>query len=218
MSKTDFKKSLDSYAAKRDRFSIVDVPPLQYLMVDGHGDPNSAQEYTDAIASLYPVAYALKTASKESLGKDYVVTPLEALWWATDMDVFTTNRDKSQWRWTAMIMVPDWIDRSMFDAAVAAVRTKKRPVSLDLVRLETLIEGRCVQRLHVGPYAEEETVLAELHERFIPDNGLEMTGKHHEIYLSDARRVEPSKLRTILRQPVVSTQPVQAASGEPPSL
>ena len=100
----------------------------------------------------------------------------------------------------------------MFDAVVAAVRTKKRPVSLDLVRLETLIEGRCVQRLHVGPYADEEAVLAELHERFIPDNGLEMTGKHHEIYLSDARRVEPPKLRTILRQPV------QAASGKPRSL
>lgn len=206
MIKIDFKKSLDCYSARRDRFRIVDVPALQYLMVDGHGDPNSAQDYTDAIASLYPVAYSLKFASKTSLGKDYVVAPLEALWWASDMEVFTTKRDKTQWRWTAMIMVPDWIDRSMFDAAVASVRRKKGPASLERVRLEMLTEGRCVQRLHVGPYDEEAAVLAEMHDHFIPDNGLVMTGKHHEIYLSDARRVDPSRLRTILRQPVAATE------------
>ena len=200
--KTDLKKTLDSYAAKHHEFRLVDVPPLQYLMVDGHGDPNAGGEYADAIAALYPVAYTLKFDSLTDLGQDYVVMPLEAQWWASDMDVFTDARDKSQWDWTAMILVPDWITRDMFEQAVAKVAGKQRPTSLDKVRLETLQEGLCVQTLHIGSYDDEAEILDELHHRHVPANGLRMTGKHHEIYLSDARRVEPSKLRTILRQPV----------------
>jgi hypothetical protein len=110
--KTDFKKTLDSYGARVHEFRIVDVPRVNYLKIDGHGDPNSSEEYRDAIAALYPVAYALKFASKHDLGQDYVVPPLEALWWAPDMAVFTTERDKTRWDWTAMIMVPDWITSS----------------------------------------------------------------------------------------------------------
>ncbi len=113
--KTDFKKTLDSYRARHGEFRIVDVPPMRYLMVDGHGDPNTSEEYAEAMSALYPVAYALKFASKKELGQDYVVPPLEALWWARDMDVFTSARDKSRWDWTAMIMVPDWITAAMFD-------------------------------------------------------------------------------------------------------
>ncbi len=207
MSKIDFKRTLDCYRARRGSFRLVEVPPLQYLMIDGHGDPNTAQEYTDAIETLYPVAYALKFASRNDLDRDYVVMPLEGLWWATDMNSFTTRRDKSIWHWTSMIMVPEWIDREMFDTAVAAVTAKKPPRSVDKVRLETLREGRCVQTLHVGSYDDEADVLHDMHGRFVPDNGLRLTGKHHEIYLSDARRVEPSKLRTILRQPVASARP-----------
>ncbi|HXH80069.1 GyrI-like domain-containing protein [Nocardioides sp.] len=200
--KTDHKLTLDSYVAKHHEFRLVDVPPLQYLMVDGHGDPNAGGEYADAIAALYPVAYTLKFASKTDLGQDYVVMPLEAQWWASDMEAFTGARDKSQWDWTAMILVPDWITTEMFEQAVAKVAGKQRPSSLDKVRLETLEEGLCVQTLHVGSYDDEAEILDELHHRYVPDNGLRLTGKHHEIYLSDARRVEPSKLRTILRQPV----------------
>ena len=117
--KTDFKKTLDSYRARPGEFRIVELPPLQYLMVDGHGDPNTAAKYADAISALYPVAYKLKFASKQDLDRDYVVPPLEALWWASDMDVFTAARDKSRWDWTAMIMVPDWITPERFDDAVA---------------------------------------------------------------------------------------------------
>ena len=201
--KTDLKKTLDGYRARRGEFRVLEVPPLPYLMVDGHGDPNTAQEYADALAALYPVAYKLKFASKEG-GRDYVVPPLEALWWAEDMDAFTSARDKSQWDWTAMIMTPDWITGSMVDAAIEKVAAKDRPASLDKVRWETLSEGTCVQTLHLGPYDEEGPVLEEMHERFIPEHGLRMTGKHHEIYLGDPRRVEPAKLRTILRQPVMS--------------
>jgi hypothetical protein len=200
--KTDFKKTFDCYRARHGEFRVLEVPPLQYLMVDGHGDPNTADAYADALAALYPVAYTLKFASKNDLGCDYVVPPLEALWWAADMELFTSVRDKSQWDWTAMIMVPDWITREMFVDAVAKVAAKDRPASLDKVRMETLHEGRCVQTLHIGPYDDEAAVLVELHGHFIPASGLRMTGKHHEIYLSDPRRAEPSKLRTILRQPV----------------
>ncbi|NYI77310.1 GyrI-like domain-containing protein [Nocardioides panzhihuensis] len=200
--KTDLKKTLDSYRARRGEFRVLEVPPLPYLMVDGHGDPNAGGEYADALAALYPVAYKLKFASK-SEGHDYVVPPLEALWWAEDMDAFTRARDKSQWDWTAMIMTPDWITAEMFDEAVARVGAKDRPASLSKVRLETLVEGTCVQTLHIGPYDDEGPVLAEMHDRFIPDQGLRLTGRHHEIYLGDPRRVEPAKLRTILRQPVL---------------
>lgn len=200
--KTDLKKTLDAYQAKHQEFRFVDVPPLQYLMVDGHGDPNVATEYAEAISALYPVAYRLKFISKQELGQDYVVMPLEALWWAADMEVFTSSRDKSQWDWTTMIMVPDWITVDMFDRAVTEVASKKRPASIDKVRLETLREGRCVQTLHVGAYDDEAGVLATMHDDVIANSGLRMTGKHHEIYLSDPRRVDPSRLRTILRQPV----------------
>ena len=204
--KVDFKKALDSYQARHLEFRVLDVPSLQYLMVDGHGDPNTRSEYADAIGALYPVAYKIKFASKRDLGRDYVVPPLEALWWASDMDAFTTARDKSQWDWTAMIMVPDWITSDMVDDAVAAAAAKAAanngPTSLDRVRFERLDEGRCVQTLHIGSYDDEAEVLAELHHDFIPNAGMKLTGKHHEIYLSDARKVEPAKLRTILRQPV----------------
>ena len=198
--KVDLKKELDCYRARAGELRVVDVPPLQDLMVDGHGDPNTAQEYADALAALYPVAYALKFTSKRDLDRDYTVMPLEGLWWADDMDTFTTARDKSQWHWTAMILTPDWITSDLLDAAVSTVRAKSDPAALDRVRLSSLEEGRCVQTLHLGPYDAEGPVLERLH-AFIADSGMQRTGKHHEIYLSDPRRVAPDKLRTILRQP-----------------
>jgi len=199
--KVDLKKELDCYRARRGELRVLEVPPLQYLMVDGHGDPNTAQEYAEALAALYPVAYTLKFASKKQLDRDHVVMPLEALWWADDMASFTTARDKSRWHWTAMILTPDWITPDLFEAAVSAVRAKSDPVSLDRLRLETLAEGRCVQTLHVGSYDDEAPVLARMHD-FVTASGLRLSGKHHEVYLGDPRRVAPEKLRTILRQPV----------------
>ncbi|WEK62068.1 MAG: GyrI-like domain-containing protein [Candidatus Microbacterium colombiense] len=199
----DLKKTLDAYQAKRGVFRIVDVPAMQYLMIDGAGDPNSAPAYARAVSALFPVAYGLKFAAKKDLGIDTVVMPLEGQWHAPDMASFTSRRDKSSWLWMLMIMVPDHITAEMFDAAVGKAATKKdaSPI-LSSVRLETLEEGLCVQTLHVGSYDDETPVLADLHERFVPENGLALTGRHHEIYLSDVRRVEPARLRTILRQPV----------------
>jgi hypothetical protein len=203
--KVDFKKSHESYRARSGRFQVIDVPAMQYLMVDGHGDPNTSEEYAEALAVLYPVAYKLKFASKRDLERDYVVPPLEALWWAADMAAFTTARDKSQWYWTAMIMTPDWITVQLFADVMTAVTGEDRLAGLEKVRFETFDEGRCVQTLHMGPYDDEAHVLAYMHHRFIPEAGFRMSGKHHEIYLNDVRRVKPASLRTILRQPVVET-------------
>lgn len=204
--KLDLKRTLESYRAKRGEFRLVDVPPLQYLMIDGHGDPNTASAYREAIEALYPLAYALKFASKRELGRDYVVMPLEGLWSAVDMRAFTTGRDKSQWDWTLLMLVPDWIDRSMVSRAADAVRTKGAPPRLEEIRLESLEERRCVQTLHVGAFDDEGPVLERMH-AWLEANGMRMSGRHHEIYLSDARRVEPAKLRTILRQPVARAAP-----------
>jgi hypothetical protein len=202
--KIDFKKTLDAYQAARGRFRIMDLPDLQYLMVDGHGDPNTSPAFAGALEALYPVAYKLKFASKRDLGRDYVVPPLEGLWWAEDMETFTSARDKSRWDWTLMLMVPEWVTRDVFAGAVERAGERSRPARLDDIRLETLSEGRCVQTLHVGSFDDETAVLARLHHEFIPENDLRMVGRHHEIYLSDARRVAPEKRRTILRQPVES--------------
>ncbi|MDJ0394159.1 GyrI-like domain-containing protein [Rhodococcus sp. G-MC3] len=215
----DFKKTIAAYSARSGEFQIVDVPHLQYLMVDGSGDPNTSDSYTNALGALFPIAYTLKFASKQQQEKDYVVMPLEALWWAEDMDSFTVERDKSRWHWTVMIMVPDWIDHGMVEEAVGTIGKKctsaKKPIPsrLEDVRLSDLSEGQSVQTLHLGPYDDEAGILAKMHEEFIPRSGLRMTGQHHEIYLNDVRRTEPSKLRTILRQPVVAAGEYVSTEG-----
>jgi hypothetical protein len=210
--KLDFKRELECYRAKRDAPQVIEVPDLRYLMIDGRGDPNT-EVYLDAVSALYPVAYALRSASRKDLGRDYVVMPLEGLWWADDMDAFTTARDKARWDWTLMIMVPDWITAGMFADAVARVAAAGRPGRIDDLRLDALSEGRCVQALHVGAYDDEAGLLRHMHEQFIPERGLEVAGTHHEIYLSDPRRADPARLRTILRQPVADARRPLAGSG-----
>lgn len=215
--KTDFKKTLSRYRAKRNTFEIIDVPTTTYLMLDGHGDPNTSPAFAEAIEMLYPVSYALKFASKLDLGRDYVVPPLEGLWWADDMQSFTKHRDKSRWEWTLMLMVPDWMGRSHFEAAINAVSARpKRPERLQDLRFEELNEGRCVQTLHVGSFDDEGTTLANMHDTFIPENNLQLAGKHHEVYLSDFRKTAPEKQRTILRQPVAPS-PTHLTSASHPN-
>ncbi|WP_448808938.1 GyrI-like domain-containing protein [Agromyces bauzanensis] len=193
----------DLYAASARDFTIVDVPPMAYLAVDGHGDPNTAPEYADAVEALFGVAYAVKFRSKRQLDRDFVVAPLEGLWRADDPETFVT-RDKDAWSWTMLIAQPDWIDEAMVADAVAAVRAKGDRAALDQVQLRELREGRSAQILHVGSYDDETPTLARLHHEWMPQHGLTFNGDHHEIYLSDARRSAPEKLRTILRQPVRS--------------
>lgn len=118
------------------------------------------------------------------------------------MEAFTGSRDKSRWDWTMMLMVPDWIGRELFERAVERVAVKDPPARLCDVRLECFDEGLAVQTLHVGSFDGEGPVLARMHHEFIPENGLALTGKHHEVYFSDFRKTAPEKLRTLLRQPV----------------
>ncbi len=202
MSKVDFKKEYKELYVPPKDFVFVDVPEMQFLMVDGHGDPNVAQEYQEALEALYAVAYKIKFSSKKQLERDYVVPPLEGLWWAEDMETFTTARDKSQWDWTMMIMTPEWVSPEIFVEAVEQVRKGKNPAALDKVRLESYQEGLSIQIMHVGSYDDEGPTLLKLHTKFLPENGYVENGKHHEIYLSDPRKVAPEKLKTVLRQPV----------------
>lgn len=201
MSKVDFKKEMKHlYRPSAREVSVVDVPPMNFLMVDGTGDPNLSQEYQQAMEVLFSLSYALKFRVKGSIGADYVVMPLEGLWWTDDPHQFNID-NKEIWRWTAMIMQPEYVTDELFEEVRAEVRKKKDLVALDEVRFEPYHEGLSVQIMHIGPYAAEEPTIARLH-RFITENGYELNGKHHEIYLSDPRRTAPEKLKTVIRQPV----------------
>jgi len=192
----DIKKALPAlYAPKHGGFHVVDVPEITFLMVDGHGDPNTSPAYTEAVTALYTLSYAVRAIAKTDLGRVHTVGPLEGLWSADDPAVFVT-REKSAWDWTMMISQPAWITP---DVVEAAMRRKK---AVDGVRFASYAEGRSVQVLHVGSYDDEAPVLAALHREYLPEHGLTFNGRHHEIYLSDPRRTAPEKLRTILRQPV----------------
>ncbi|MEW9873053.1 GyrI-like domain-containing protein [Arthrobacter sp. HS15c] len=200
MDKYDVRKqSKELYAPRARGFELVTVPPLNYLMLDGQGNPGTAPAYAAALEALYSVSYAVKFASKHA-GRDYAVGPLEGLWTADDPGAFTRG-DKDSWKWTMMIPQPDWIGAAEVHDGIAKAAAKKAP-ALDLLRLETLDEGLSLQILHIGSYADEAPTLHRLHTEFMPANGFGFAGPHHEIYLSDARRVAPDKLRTILRQPV----------------
>jgi hypothetical protein len=209
MDKLNFKKQDKAlYSGKVGRFDVLDVPAMPFLSIEGQGEPSGAV-YAQAVAALYSVSYNLKFFSKQQLGRDYGVAPLEGLWWADDMNTFIT-REKSAWKWRMMIRQPDWFTGLQVSDARAAVIEKqgkmKEPKaereSLEKLRFGAYDEGLSVQVLHVGSYDEEGPVLEQMHHSFIPENGYKMTGLHHEIYIGDPRRVAPEKLKTILRQPV----------------
>lgn len=201
MKKVDLKKDLKKfYATKSQEFEIVDVPEMQFVMVDGMGTPGTSEVYLAALQALYSVSYALKFMSKIEMERDYVVPPLQGLWWADDLKSYIDD-DKEKWRWTMMIMAPNWLNQTHFEAARNKAEAKLGSLP-DSVRFEKYHEGLGVQILHIGPYADEAPTIAKLHNEFLPANGLAETGHHHEIYLSDPRRAAPEKLKTILRQPV----------------
>ncbi|NVB77617.1 MAG: hypothetical protein HOV81_04415 [Kofleriaceae bacterium] len=207
MTKRDYKKTFENlYAPPTKSVVRVVVPPLQYLMIDGQGDPNTSPAYQRAVECLYSVSYTIKFAIKRGpKQQDYVVMPLEGLWWADDMSTFSVER-KSDWKWTMMIMQPDVVDAATVEAAIEDVRRKKQLADLDLLRFETLDEGTCAQTMHVGPFAEEGPTIERVHD-FIAANG-GLSGKHHEIYLSDIRKADPRKWKTVIRQPMTLRQAV----------
>jgi hypothetical protein len=202
MEKIDYKKRLKHlYAPSVSKVEIVHVPHMNFLMVDGEGDPNTSKSFGDAIEALYPLSYTLKfMVKKGEMGIDYGVLPLEALWWADDMSAFSEG-NKDAWKWTVMIMQPEFITAAMVEEATREVHRKKNPVSLSLVRFESFEEGKAAQILHVGPFSDEGPTIEKVH-AFIESNGSSRIGKHHEIYLSDIRRSVPEKWKTIVRQPM----------------
>jgi hypothetical protein len=201
MPKIDLKKELKHlYEPSVKDFAIVDVPPMNFLMIDGQGDPNTAQEYKESIEALYAMSYTLKFMAKKDLGTDYTVMALEGLWWADDIQDFITM-NKDAWKWTSMMMQPDLIIQEMVERAIAEVRKKKDPPALSKMRFERFDEGKSVQIMHIGPYSEEGPTIARMH-AYIHENGYTENGKHHEIYLSDPRRTDPGKWRTVIRHPI----------------
>ncbi len=203
MENLDLKKTLKHlYAPSAKAVTVVDVPPLPYLMIDGEGDPNSAPRYGQAVAALYNMAYGIRAIAKAS-GQVFTVMPLEGLWTfrgAMIENFEITKADKDRFVWTMMILQPSFVTAGMLNEAREQVRKKQAPALLDEVYFETLHEGEAVQIMHIGSYAEEGPNVARLHQ-YIRDNGWHESGHHHEIYLSDPRKTAPEKLRTIIRQP-----------------
>lgn len=202
MTKIDLKKEMKQlYSPSAKEVSVVEVPPLSYLMIDGAGDPNTSQNYADSIEALYAVSYTLKfLAKKSSNPADYVVMPLEGLWWADNMAEFSIE-NKNMWKWTSMIMQPSFVTSAMVNLALEQVEKKKDLAALSGMRFEKHDDGLSAQIMHMGPYAAETPTIRKLHQ-FIEDNGYSLRGKHHEIYLSDSRKTAPEKLKTIIRQPI----------------
>lgn len=200
LKKVDFKKELKHlYQPSAQVISVVDVPPMNFLMVDGQGDPNGSEAYAHAVAALFAVSYALKFTARSELQVDYGVMPLEGLWWADDMTRFNV-RDRADWQWTMTIMQPGLIDAEMVSATLAETRRKKKLPALESLRFEPFAEGVSAQLLHVGPFSEEGPSVARLH-AYIEANGA-LSGKHHEIYLSDVTRADPARWKTVIRQPL----------------
>ena len=201
MKKIDYKKEWKHlYRPSAKKVGIVDVPPMKFLMIDGAGDPNNSQDFQDAVNALFSLSYTLKFMIKKGeQAVDYSVMPLEGLWWAEDMSQFNIN-DKANWLWTLMIMQPDFITTELVAEAAAQVAKKKELPALPNIRLERYAEGQAAQIMHIGPFSEEGPTIEKLH-AFIAENGYELTGKHHEIYLSDTRRAAPKNWKTVIRQP-----------------
>lgn len=201
MRKVDLKIEMKHlYRASAKESVEVVVSPLRYLMLDGRGDPNTSEDYTQAVEALFSVSYTAKFALKKGpQAIDYAVMPLEGLWWADDLSAFVAG-DKANWKWTMMILQPSLVGEGMIQDAIAQVKRKKKLPALDRLRFEEFEEGRCAQILHVGPFSEEGPTIERLHE-FIDARGGK-AGKHHEIYLSDIRRGDPARWKTIIRQPM----------------
>jgi hypothetical protein len=210
MEKLDLKKTLKSFYNAKNNPVFVNIPAFKFLMVDGTGNPNTSIAYTQAIQALYSLAYTLKFKIKKEHQIDYPVMSLEGLWWGDDMHLFSAEK-KDDWRWTMMISIPEFISSEQVEIATTEALNKNKLAALPLIRLETFEEGQSAQLMHVGPYSAEKENIQRLH-AFIHAGGYSFDGllkKHHEIYISDPRKTAPEKLKTIIRQPVITPQHLQ---------
>jgi len=201
MEKIDYKKELKNlYNPSAKEVSAVDVPAMNFLFIDGEGNPNTSPQYSEAIEALFNVSYALKFMVKKTKGVDFAVMPLEGLWWVDDMAKFSVER-KDEWKWTSMIMQPQHVSADDVKLAIDQVRKKKDLPALSKMRFECFNEGNAAQIMHTGPYSAEGPNIAKIH-AFILNSGHALSGKHHEIYLNNPAKTAPEKLKTILRQPM----------------
>ena len=201
MRKIDLKKvHKNLYAIKGSDPELVKVPSMNYLEIDGQGDPNSNPLFDASIQALYSLAYTLKFALKDEIGKDYTVMPLEGLWWAEDMSKFSIER-KDEWLWTSMIMQPELIRKDLVIEAIEIAKKKKNLPAIDKLRFESFCENKSAQIMHIGPFSEEGPTIEKLH-HYIQEQNHTIRDKHHEIYLSDIRKGDPKKWKTIIRQPI----------------
>jgi hypothetical protein len=197
----ELRKTLkEFYNAPVGEATLVELPAMKYIMVDGGGEPGG-KSFQEAMGVLYNIAYTMKFRAKKLLKKDYDMMAPEGLWWMRGKKIDMTKRD--DWLWTLMIVVPDFVTDKLFRDSVEEVRKRKNPPGLDRARLEKMEERTCLQIMHIGPYSAEPESIAKL-DAYAKEHGYRMVGKHHEIYLGDPRRAAPSKLRTIIRHPVKS--------------
>jgi hypothetical protein len=204
MEKVDFKKTLKNlYQPSSKEVSIIEVPEMNYIMIDGHGDPNNSKIFEDAVEALYGISYTIKMMPKKGITPegyfDYVVAPLEGLWSITEGEFDFVKRDN--WIWTLMIMQPDFVDSKLFEHAKEEALKKKSNEAIANVRFESYKEGLSAQIMHHGPYAEEPATVDKIHTA-IAENGYSISGEHHEIYLSDPRKAQQEKLKTVIRYPI----------------
>jgi hypothetical protein len=199
-SKVDLKKELKQfYNPSAKEVSVVDVPAMNFLMIDGQGAPSSSQ-YMQSIEALFTVSYTLKFMVKKAQGIDYAVMPLEGLWWVDNMAEFTST-SKDEWKWTSMIMQPNYVKEADVKSAIEQAHQKKELPAIDKVKFENFKEGLSAQIFYVGPFSEEGPTVTKIHE-YINKSGHELSGKHHEIYLNNVAKVAPEKLKTVIRQPM----------------
>jgi len=206
----DFKKTQKALYQPGIKPSIIEVPEMVFVMVDGHGDPNTSEAYQSALEVLYGLAYAVKmsknTDNQPEGYYDFVVPPLEGLW-STDTGVFESGiTEKSEFRWTSMIRLPEFVTPEVFEAAKISLAKKKPNLDSFGARLEAFREGICAQVMHIGSYDSEPATILAL-KKFIADAGYRLdlsdTRRHHELYLNDPRKTSPDKLKTIIRYPIV---------------
>jgi hypothetical protein len=206
MKKLDLRKELRHlYHPPAKDVTLVKIPTFNFLMIDGAGDPNTSKGFQDAIQALFTLSYTLKFMVKKEKKIEYPVMALEGLWWSEDMSAFSLQQ-KDRWKWTVMMMQPKVVTKSMVKKAVKTVQAKKEIPAIDGVRFASFAEGLSAQIMHIGPFSTEGPTIEKVH-TFARERGCELSGKHHEIYLSDVRRVRPEKMKTVIRQPVRKVNP-----------
>jgi hypothetical protein len=196
--KTDLKKTVKSYFTATPDCTSVDFGKLSFITMVGEGEPRG-EVFMQAVQALYKAAYAVKNYCKK-IGDDFMVSPLEGLWWVNS-STFFMDTPRSKWKWKLMIMMPDFVTPTIFKEVMRELIDRKKELNLTELQFEKINEGHCIQVMHTGPYAEESKTIKMIDD-YLKKNQLLRNGHHHEIYLSDPNKVAPSKMKTILRQPV----------------